>query len=75
MSKPWLATYPSGVPAEIDPSQHASIAEMADTCFSEFADRPAYLQMGRQLTYGDLDRQSVKSLWRLAAASRWNGAW
>ena len=58
MSKPWLATYPPGVPAEIDPSQHASIAEMADTCFSEFADRAAYLQMGRQLTYGDLDRQS-----------------
>lgn len=58
MSKPWLNTYPPGVPAEIDPSAHASIAQMADACFGEFAARPAYLQMGRQLTYGDLDRHS-----------------
>ena len=58
MSKPWLATYPSGVPAEIDPSQYASIAELADLAFSEFAERVAYIQMGRELTYGALDRQS-----------------
>jgi long-chain acyl-CoA synthetase len=31
---------------------------MAEQCFTEFADRPAYIQMGRQITYGDLDRES-----------------
>ena len=59
MSKPWLAHYPQGVPAEIDPGRYASIAHMADASFAEFADRVAYVQMGKQITYGDLDRQSL----------------
>jgi len=59
MTKPWLAHYPHGVPAEIDPNRYASIAHMADTSFAEFADRVAYVQMGKQITYGDLDRQSL----------------
>ncbi|MFZ9993292.1 MAG: AMP-binding protein [Steroidobacteraceae bacterium] len=58
MTHPWLASYPPGVPAQIDPSQHRSIGEMADSCFEEFASRTAYLQMGRELTYGELDCQS-----------------
>lgn len=59
MSKPWLASYPAGVPAEIDPSRYASIAQMADESFRKFADRTAYVQMGRGLTYGELDAKST----------------
>jgi len=59
MSKPWLASYPSGVPAEIDPSRYTSIAAMADESFRSFADRTAYVQMGRGLTYGELDAKST----------------
>jgi long-chain acyl-CoA synthetase len=59
MSKPWLASYPSGVPAEIDVSRYASLAQMADECFAEFAERTAYVQMGRSLSYAELDRQSL----------------
>lgn len=58
MSKIWLSSYPAGVPAEIDPHRYSSVTHMAEQCFTEFADRPAYIQMGRQITYGDLDRES-----------------
>jgi len=58
MNKPWLAHYPQGVPAEIDPNLYASIAHLADASFVEFAARTAYVQMGKQITYGDLDRRS-----------------
>ena len=57
-SKIWLAAYPPGVPAEIDPNRYASIAHMAEASFAEFAARTAYVQMGRGITYGDLDRDS-----------------
>jgi long-chain acyl-CoA synthetase len=58
MSKIWLSSYPAGVPAEIDPNRYTSVTHMAEQCFTEFADRTAYIQMGRQITYGDLDRES-----------------
>jgi long-chain acyl-CoA synthetase len=58
MSKPWLQSYPPGVPAEIDSTRYASIAQMADESFSKFAERTAYVQMGRQLSYGELDAKS-----------------
>ena len=44
-SKIWLAAYPPGVPAEIDPNRYASIAHMAEASFAEFAARTAYVQL------------------------------
>lgn len=58
MSKPWLQSYPPGVPAEIDPSRYSSIAQMADESFGKFAERTAYVQMGRGLSYAELDSKS-----------------
>jgi long-chain acyl-CoA synthetase len=58
IQKIWLPAYPAGVPAEIDPARYPSLAHMADASFAEFAARTAYVQMGRSITYGDLDRQS-----------------
>ncbi len=58
MSKPWLQSYPPGVPADIDSTRYASIAQMADESFSKFAERTAYVQMGRNLSYGELDAKS-----------------
>ena len=58
MSKFWLASYPPGVPAEVDPHRYTSIAHMAESSFAEFASRTAYIQMDRGITYGELDRDS-----------------
>jgi len=58
MSKPWLASYPPGVPAEIDSNRYRSLAHLAEESFAKFAARTAYVQMDKALSFGDLDRQS-----------------
>ena len=58
MSKPWLASYPSGVPAEIDSNRYRSLAHLAEESFAKFAARTAYVQMDKSLSFGELDRQS-----------------
>ena len=49
--RPWLSSYPPGVPADIDPSQYASLVQLMEESFQKYADR-AGLQLhgqGRQL--------------------------
>ena len=58
MDKPWLASYPPGVPAEIDPGQYASITEILHRSFAKYAASPAYTSFGRTITYAELDRLS-----------------
>ncbi len=58
MDKIWLKSYPSGVPAEVRFDQFASIGELVDSCTKKYADRPAYSNMGKTITFGDLDRMS-----------------
>jgi long-chain acyl-CoA synthetase len=58
MDKPWLRSYPPGVPAEIDVKEYASIADILQRSCERFSDRPAYSNLGVTLTYGDLDRLS-----------------
>src|SRR5215469_14800408 len=59
MEKIWLKSYPSGVPAEIDPREIPSLAEMADQAFRQYADRTAFVQMDRALTFRELDEWSL----------------
>ncbi len=58
MEKIWLKSYPPGVPAEVRFDQFASIGELVDSCTKKYADRPAYTNMGKTLTFGDIDRMS-----------------
>jgi long-chain acyl-CoA synthetase len=58
MSKPWLASYPPGVPAEIDSNRYRSLAHLAEESFAKFAARTAYVQMDKALSFSELDRQS-----------------
>jgi long-chain acyl-CoA synthetase len=58
MDKTWLKTYPAGVPAEIDPNRYPSLVAMLEESFSKYADQVAYISMGRELTYGQLDHLS-----------------
>jgi len=59
MDKFWLASYPAGVPAEIDPGRYRSLVQLIDEAFGKYADRNAYACMGKYLTYGELDKLSV----------------
>lgn len=56
--RPWLSSYPPGVPADIDPAQYASLVALMDESFRKYADRPAYSFMGKLVSYGDVDRAS-----------------
>jgi long-chain acyl-CoA synthetase len=60
MEKIWLKSYPPGVPAEIDPSQYSSVADLFEESFREYPARPAFVCMGKQITYGELDALSSK---------------
>ncbi|CAN7636334.1 long-chain-fatty-acid--CoA ligase [Acidovorax sp. Leaf78] len=56
--RPWLAAYPQGVPADIDPSQYPSLVALMDEAFSKYADRVAYSFMGKDVTYAQTDSLS-----------------
>ena len=56
--RPWLAHYPAGVPAEIDLNEFASINDVFDAAVRKHRDKRAFLNMGKSITYGDLDRLS-----------------
>ena len=56
--RPWLRSYPQGVPAEIDPDEYRSIAAVFASSASRYADRPAYSNFGKQLTYAQVDELS-----------------
>ena len=60
MEKIWLKSYPEGVPAQLPPPEHKSIREMIEFCLSEYANRPAYSNMGTTLNFAELDRLSMQ---------------
>lgn len=57
-SKPWLKNYPKGVPENIDISGYSSLVALFEDSFRRFAQRNAYLYMGKALTFAQLDDQS-----------------
>ena len=59
LTKPWLKEYPSSIPAEIDISAYANLAEMIEKALIQYADRVAFHCSGTDMTYGDLDRLST----------------
>ena len=54
----WLAHYPAGVPADIDPSQYPSLVALIEEAFKKYADRTAYSFMGKEVSYADTDAES-----------------
>ncbi|HFT8011177.1 TPA: AMP-binding protein [Burkholderia cenocepacia] len=50
----WYASYPPGVPHEIDVTQYASLVQFFDECTTRFADRIAYVSAGASMTYRTL---------------------
>ncbi len=55
MNRFWLKSYPPGVPAEIDPARLTSLAALLRQACAAYRDRPAYEQMGRVITFAQLD--------------------
>jgi long-chain acyl-CoA synthetase len=60
VDRPWLKSYPQGVPAEIDVNEYASIPAVLVSACERFAQKPAFENMGRTLTYADVDTLSTQ---------------
>lgn len=58
VQRPWLKSYPPGVPPDIDPGRYSSLIELTERALARHAARRAYTSFGRTLTFGELDRQS-----------------
>ncbi|MDP2065977.1 MAG: long-chain-fatty-acid--CoA ligase [Burkholderiaceae bacterium] len=56
--RPWLSAYPSGVPADIDATQYASLVALMEESFRKYAARTAYSFMGRDIRYSQTDSLS-----------------
>jgi long-chain acyl-CoA synthetase len=56
--KPWLKSYPPGVPHEVEVSQYASLTQLLEESFRKNASRPFSVCMERWMSYGQLDAHS-----------------
>ncbi|MFT4930110.1 MAG: long-chain acyl-CoA synthetase, partial [Phenylobacterium sp.] len=58
MEKAWLQCYPEGVPAEIDSSSYQSLLEVFEEVLANYADKTAFINMGKSMTYREVDEKS-----------------
>jgi long-chain acyl-CoA synthetase len=58
VERPWLDHYPAGIPAEIDLDEFQSIPAVFDAALARFRDKTAFENLGRKISYHDLDRLS-----------------
>ncbi len=55
---PWLSHYPTGIPATINPDAYQSLVELMEIGFINNRQKPAYTNMDKHLTFGELDELS-----------------
>ena len=55
----WYASYPPGVPHDIDASHYASLTHFFDDCTARFGERIAYVSAGSPMTYAALSRKAT----------------
>ncbi len=58
MDRLWLKNYPAGMPVNIDPDQYPRLLDMLEECFQTYSELPAFIFMGKTLTFGEVDRLS-----------------
>ena len=67
----WLKSYPPGIPAEIGALEHASVAGLFEDSCRKFAAKPAFICMGKTMTYAELDTASARvAAWLQAKGHR-----
>lgn len=59
MQKPWLAHYPKGVSTGIDAERFNSVGDLFEESVRKYRDRAAFVNMGVELSYDDLERQTA----------------
>lgn len=59
-SFPWVDKYPYGIPATIGPLEYENVIELLEVAVEKFGDRVAYINMGRSLTFNEVDQLSTQ---------------
>ena len=57
-NKPWIESYPAGVPKSIDADKYGSLAELFVESRSKYSDLPAYENMGKIISFEELGELS-----------------
>ena len=56
--RPWLAQYPPGIPANIDPNAYITLKDLLAEATQKYKSKPAFKCMGKAISYGELDKMS-----------------
>lgn len=56
--QPWIARYPQGIPAEITEAGPETLLELFNNAFKQFGSKEAFENMGKVLTYQEINLQS-----------------
>lgn len=57
--RPWIDQYPAGVPLTIDPTQYPTVEQFLREIFARYSKLKAFSCMGKELSYGEVDRLST----------------
>ncbi len=52
----WLSSYVEGVPHDIDVNKYQSLGHYFQECIDKFRDRPGFVSIGTEMSYGRLER-------------------
>ena len=59
IDRPWLKSYPAGVPADVDATKYPSLVGLMEESFKKYKDRVAYSYMGKEITFGETNSLSL----------------
>lgn len=60
MDKIWFKRYPEGMPEQIDPRHYNSLLDLFEISFADYAQLPAFANMGKKMSYQELDLATKK---------------
>jgi len=60
LEKVWLKSYPPGMPEEVPTPPYRSVRDLFERAFEKYPENAAYTNMGRTLSYAELDRLSMQ---------------
>ena len=56
----WFKNYPKGIPTEINPDSYDSLIDLLESSFKKYGDKVAYENMGKTLTFNELEVLSAQ---------------
>jgi len=59
IEKPWLKSYPQGIPEFVNLDEYSSVVELFEESVKKYRENVAFVSMGAEITYGELDEHSM----------------